>query len=165
MGLGQGYVVIQFITWLQLRTEPHMLGRMMSVLLFAVVGLSPLSSTVAGALIQWSASAVMVGAGVLMVAIVGVAALSPSVWRLGDEQPAAADGAADAIRPTAAARKVRPALDEAWVAALRRAALRPVTARAAVAGVARPALQANLAAIRPASAGGLATLEAADLAA
>ncbi len=51
MGLGQGYVVIQFITWLQLRTAPHMLGRMMSVLLFAVVGLTPLSSTVAGALI------------------------------------------------------------------------------------------------------------------
>ncbi len=95
MGLGQGYVVIQFITWLQLRTEAHMLGRMMSVLMFAVVGLSPLSSTVAGALIQWSAAWVLVGAGILMVVIVGIAALSPSVWRLGDEQaaPAGAEGA------------------------------------------------------------------------
>lgn len=87
MGLGQGYVVIQFITWLQLRTEPHMLGRMMSVLLFAVVGLSPLSSVVAGAFIQWSAAAVLIGAGVLMIAIIAVAALSPSVWRLGDDAP------------------------------------------------------------------------------
>jgi MFS family permease len=86
MGLGQGYVVIQFITWLQLRTAPHMLGRMMSVLMFAVVGLSPLSSTVAGALIQWNPVAVMVGAGLLMFAVVGIAALSPSVWRLGDDE-------------------------------------------------------------------------------
>jgi MFS family permease len=93
MGLGQGYVVIQFITWLQLRTQPHMLGRMMSVLLFAVVGLSPLSSTVAGALIQWSAAWVLVGAGILMVAIVGIAAASPSVWRLGDEGTQAVAGA------------------------------------------------------------------------
>ena len=41
--------MIQCITWLQLRTEPHTLGRMMSVLLFAAVGLTSLSSTVAGA--------------------------------------------------------------------------------------------------------------------
>ena len=88
MGMGEGYVVIQFITWLQLRTEPQMLGRMMSVLLFAVVGLSPLSSTLAGALMQWNPAWVLVGAGILMVGIVGVAALSPSVWRLGDEHPA-----------------------------------------------------------------------------
>jgi MFS family permease len=112
MGLGQGYVVIQFITWLQLRTAPHMLGRMMSVLLFAVVGLTPLSSTVAGALIQWSPSAVLVGAGALMVAILGVAALSPSVWRMGDEKPAA---------------EVGLTADDAWARALRRAALRPAT--------------------------------------
>ncbi|MCL5734632.1 MAG: MFS transporter [Actinobacteria bacterium] len=93
MGLGQGYVVVQFITWLQLRTPARMLGRTMSVLMFAVVGLSPVSSTIAGALIQWSASAVMIGAGVLMVGVVSVAALSPSVWRLGDQEneaPAAA---------------------------------------------------------------------------
>jgi MFS family permease len=97
MGLGEGYVVIQFITWLQLRTAPHMLGRMMSVLMFAVVGLTPLSSTVSGALIQWNAQAVMVGAGILMFAVVGIAALSPSVWRLGHEQGAPpADAAPEA---------------------------------------------------------------------
>ncbi len=143
MGLGQGYVVIQFITWLQLRTAPHMLGRMMSVLLFAVVGLTPLSSTVAGALIQWSPSAVMVGAGVLMVAIIGVAALSPSVWRMGNEEPAAAGGA-PTVLPAAVAYDARLTPDEAWLATMRRVALRPVTVR--------PAVQATVAAIRPAAA-------------
>ncbi len=137
MGLGQGYVVIQFITWLQLRTEPHMLGRMMSVLLFAVVGLTPLSSTVAGALIQWSPSAVLVGAGVLMVAVIGLAALSPSVWRLGNERPVTAGGEA------------RPAPDEVWAEALRRAALRPAAARSAAV---RPATLSTVASIRPATA-------------
>jgi hypothetical protein len=93
-----------------------MLGRMMSVLLFAVVGLSPLSSTVAGALIQWNASAVLVGSGLLMTAVVALAALSPSVWRLGAESADGAEGAEGAD-------------DEAWAAALRRIALRATPQR------------------------------------
>ena len=55
MGLAQGYVVIQFLTWLQSRTPAAMLGRTMSLLMFGMVGLAPLSSIVAGALIQLSA--------------------------------------------------------------------------------------------------------------
>ena len=85
MGMAQGYVVIQFITWLQRRTPERMLGRTMSLLMFAVVGLAPVSSTVAGALIQISATAVLMGAGVLMVIVIAVGSLSPSVWRLGTE--------------------------------------------------------------------------------
>jgi MFS family permease len=91
MGAAQGYVVIQFVTWLQLRTPERMLGRTMSMLMFAVVGLSPVSSTVAGALIQFSATAVLIGAGVLMAMVVAVGALSPSVWRLGDEPECGAE--------------------------------------------------------------------------
>ena len=88
MGAAQGYVVVQFVTWLQLRTPAAMLGRMMSVLMFAVMGLAPLSSTLAGVFIQWSATGVLIGAGVLMTGVVAVAAFSPSVWRLGhEEQP------------------------------------------------------------------------------
>jgi len=85
MGLAQGYVVIQFVTWLQMRTPARMLGRTMSLLMFAVVGLAPVSTTVAGALIQVSATAVLMGAGVLMVLVVAVGSFSPSVWRLGFE--------------------------------------------------------------------------------
>ena len=88
MGMAQGYVVIQFITWLQLRTPAHLLGRMMSLLMFAVVGLTPLSTLVSGALIQSGAGRVLIGAGVLMVGVILVAALSPCVWRLGERTPA-----------------------------------------------------------------------------
>ena len=87
MGAAQGYVVIQFITWLQLRTPAHLLGRMMSLLMFSAIGLSPLSTLVAGALIQSGAGRVLIGAGLLMISVIVIAAFSPSVWRLGDRQP------------------------------------------------------------------------------
>lgn len=85
MGTAQGYVVIQFVTWLQLRTPAEMIGRMMGLLMFSVVGMTPVSTAAAGALIQMSATAVFIGAGILMVLVVTIGALSPSVWRLGDD--------------------------------------------------------------------------------
>lgn len=86
MGFAQGFVMIQWITWMQLRTPAHMLGRTMSVLMFAVLGLTPLSNAAAGALIQLNTTVVMVSAGALIVLVVSVAALSPSVWQLGQEE-------------------------------------------------------------------------------
>lgn len=85
MGCAQGYVMIQWITWLQLRTPAHMLGRTMSVLMFSVLGLAPFSHAVAGALIELNATVLLVGAGLLIVMVVSTAALSPSVWKLGDK--------------------------------------------------------------------------------
>jgi hypothetical protein len=85
MGAAEGYVVIQFVTWLQMRTPPEMIGRMMGLLMFSVVGMTPVSTAAAGALVQMSATAVLIGAGTLMVVVVAVGAFSPSVWRLGDD--------------------------------------------------------------------------------
>jgi MFS family permease len=90
VGFCQGYVTIEFITWLQLRTPAQMLGRTMSLLMFAVLGLGPVSTTVAGAAIQQSATLVLTVAGALIVAVGVFAAASPSVWRLGDESAQAA---------------------------------------------------------------------------
>jgi len=86
VGVAGGYVQIQFITWLQLRTPAQMLGRIMSVLMFSVFGLGPLSNTIAGALIEWNATAVMVGAGVMMAAVAALTGLSPSIRGL-DAEP------------------------------------------------------------------------------
>lgn len=79
MGAANGYVVIQFMTWFQARTPARMLGRMMSLLMFAVVGLMPVSTAVAGALADLNATALFVVAGCLLTAIVLAAAASPSV--------------------------------------------------------------------------------------
>jgi MFS family permease len=82
VGVAEGYLIVEFITWLQLRTSKEELGRMMSILLFVSVGMAPLSNLIAGALLQVSASLVMIAAGGLILLVGLIAALSPSVWRL-----------------------------------------------------------------------------------
>jgi MFS family permease len=68
MGLGVGFVNVQFSAWIQLRVERALLGRVMSVLMFAAVGLIPVSFAVAGLLAQWSLRALFLGAGALLAA-------------------------------------------------------------------------------------------------
>ncbi len=82
MGLCLGYVVIQFITWIQLRTPEQMLGRMMSILMFASQGLVPLGMAVTGALLDINATVLFIVAGVLLVLITVIAVRSPAMRRL-----------------------------------------------------------------------------------
>ena len=66
IGLGGGYTDVIFATWLQARTPRRMLGRVMSLLMIATVGLGPVSNVLAGALIKLSLEWVFVGAGALI---------------------------------------------------------------------------------------------------
>ncbi len=94
IGLAEGYLTVEFITWLQLRSSEEELGRMMSILLFVSVGMAPISNLIAGALIGMQATWLMIGAGCLIVLVAIVAAFSPSVWRLNEvkeELPTAGD--------------------------------------------------------------------------
>lgn len=79
MGAANGYVMVLFMTWLQARTPPAMLGRRMSLLMLAAVGLSPISNAVAGALSGLSVAALFIAAGSLMTLIVLLSALNPAV--------------------------------------------------------------------------------------
>lgn len=83
IGAANSYVVILFTTWLQRRTPPSMLGRMMSVLMLAAVGLNPVSSALAGALIDLNATALLVCAGTLVTVIVLLSALNPNMRSMG----------------------------------------------------------------------------------
>ncbi len=85
MGIVDGYAVILFITWLQVRTPANMLGRMMSLLMFAAVGLKPLSDAVAGVLIGLNVTWVFVGAGAVVTLMVLASALHPLVRTMGVE--------------------------------------------------------------------------------
>lgn len=67
MGLGAGFVNIQFTTWIQLRVDRAMLGRVMSVLMFAPIGLIPVSYAIAGVVAQWSLAWLFVGGGAILV--------------------------------------------------------------------------------------------------
>jgi MFS family permease len=79
MGIAEGYVVILFITWLQRRTAEDMLGRMMSLLAFASIGLQPLSNVITGALVALNATRLFVGFGALMIVLTLIFLLNPAV--------------------------------------------------------------------------------------
>ena len=79
MGLVQGYVMIHFTTWLQRRSPPAMLGRIMSLLMFSFVGLAPVADTVFGALIEWNLSVVFLISGILLTLVSLLAMVQPSI--------------------------------------------------------------------------------------
>ena len=63
MGVSAGFLNVQLMAWFQQRVERAMLGRVMSVLMFAAVGLMPVSLAAAGVVAQWSLAGMYVGAG------------------------------------------------------------------------------------------------------
>jgi MFS family permease len=73
MGLGVGFVNVQFSAWIQSRVERALLGRVMSVLMFSAVGLVPVSYAVAGVLAHWSLETLFIAAGSLLVATAALA--------------------------------------------------------------------------------------------
>ena len=66
IGVMGGYVGIMIISWIQGRTPPAMLGRVMSLLLVASVAVSPISIASSGPLIKLSLGWVFIVAGALM---------------------------------------------------------------------------------------------------
>ncbi len=83
-GLLMGYVQILFITWLQKRTPGQMMGRVMSLMMFASIGLQPISEAITGVIARVDPSILFVGGGILMTAITLVALISPALRRMGD---------------------------------------------------------------------------------
>jgi MFS family permease len=75
MGIGNGYLALSYITLIQQQSPSRMLGRVMSLLMLANLGLGPLSQAIAGGLIKLSLPGVFIGAGLLIV-LVGVWASS-----------------------------------------------------------------------------------------
>ncbi len=68
MGIGSGFVNVVFVAWLQSRTDPHMLGRVMSLVMFASLGMAPLSFAIAGALVDLHATLLFAAAGAIVLA-------------------------------------------------------------------------------------------------
>lgn len=79
MGVSAGAISVAATTWLMQRTAPEMMGRLLSVLQVAQVGLSPLSLAIAGAVTQVSIPLVFVGSGAIILATVLLGATSRTV--------------------------------------------------------------------------------------
>lgn len=84
MGIGVGYVVILLLSWLQRRTPSHLLGRMMALVLFATIGLSPLSQLLMGYLLDLNLRATLVGVGGLLLLFLLLTGSSREMWALED---------------------------------------------------------------------------------
>jgi len=77
MGVGIGFVNVNFNTWVQMRTDRALLGRVLSIVMLVVVGLLPASYAICGVIAQWSLRGLFIGAGSLLFATcLGVALTS-----------------------------------------------------------------------------------------
>ena len=79
MSASAGFLNVHLLAWFQQRVDRAMLGRVISVLMFASLGLMPLSLAAAGVAIQWSLRGMFAGAGALVLVVTCIAALQRPV--------------------------------------------------------------------------------------
>ncbi len=77
MGMGSGFVNVLAIAWLQAHTDSSMIGRVMSLVMFASVGLSPISYALAGVMVDLHAGLLFGVAGAIVLVAAALAAASP----------------------------------------------------------------------------------------
>lgn len=80
LGAGVGVLQVSGMAWLQRRSDPEFLGRVMSMVMFAVMGLTPVSYAIAGAVAETGTAILFVGAGAGMVMLAALTSLSRA-WR------------------------------------------------------------------------------------
>ena len=80
LGAGVGALQVAGMAWLQRRSDPAFLGRVMSLVMFAVMGLTPLSYAIAGAVAESGIQLLFIGAGASLIPLAAVTSLSPA-WR------------------------------------------------------------------------------------
>ena len=85
MGICTGIIMIAGTTWFQKRTPDVYMGRVMSILMFCILGLIPISASMTGLLIGLtSISQVIIGAGIAIMLVSGIGLLIPRVRGMGD---------------------------------------------------------------------------------
>jgi MFS family permease len=83
LGIGNGYLGLSLITFIQTHTPREMLGRVMGMVLFANLGLVPVSQAISGFVIKLSLNGLFIGAGVLTVAIAAWMLFTPATRLIG----------------------------------------------------------------------------------
>jgi hypothetical protein len=84
LGLGNGYFAITLITWMQMRAPKEMLGRMMSILMFASIGFVPISQAISGAVIKWDLTFLFAASGALTLLMTLWALFQPGLKTLSE---------------------------------------------------------------------------------
>ncbi|HEX2843793.1 MAG TPA: MFS transporter [Candidatus Limnocylindria bacterium] len=86
LGAAVGVLQVSGMAWLQRRSEPAFLGRVMSLVMFAIMGLTPISYALAGAIAEIGLPVLFVGAGASVLLLAVSTAVTP-VWREADRGP------------------------------------------------------------------------------
>ena len=74
MSAAAAFLNVQLMAWFQQRVEQAMMGRVMSVLMFASIGLMPFSLAITGVAVKWSLPGSFIVAGVMVLVVTLVAA-------------------------------------------------------------------------------------------
>ena len=82
MGIAFGYDFVYLLSWLQRRTPDRLLGRVMAVVMFSTIGLSPISQVLMGYLLDINIQATLIGAGTLVLALLIVTGVNREMWDL-----------------------------------------------------------------------------------
>jgi MFS family permease len=72
LGLGNGFMAVLLMTWMQTHTPREMLGRMMALMMLSSTGLMPISQAMAGAISKWNLT--------MLFAIPGALVLLLTIW-------------------------------------------------------------------------------------
>ncbi len=79
MSASTGFLNVHLLAWFQQRVDRAMLGRVMSVLMFASLGLVPLSLAATGVAVQWSVRGMFAAAGAMVIMVAVIAAFQRPV--------------------------------------------------------------------------------------
>jgi MFS family permease len=102
LGLGNGFMAVLLITWMQTRTPATMVGRMMSLMTLASTGLVPASEAIAGVIGAHNLTLLFVAPGVAVVLMALGLRYMPALRSVGDElgsDPGAREAAVSAAGP------------------------------------------------------------------
>jgi len=78
-GFGDNFIWVQFSTWLQQTTPEHLLGRVMSVLIFLAIGMLPIANMIMGALFELNLYATLITCSIIMTVVCLFAAFHKDV--------------------------------------------------------------------------------------
>lgn len=84
-GLGDGFVWVQFTSWLQRLTPEAMIGRVMSFLMLMSVGLLPIAYMAIGALLEFGVERVLLATSAAIIMLSVFFALHPAARRVPDK--------------------------------------------------------------------------------
>ncbi len=84
VGIGNGYLGILLFTWIQTETPKEMLGRIMSILLFSNLGLTPISQAISGFVIKWNLPTLFISSGALVLVLTLWTAVQPELKKFSE---------------------------------------------------------------------------------